>query len=520
MAAIMRDGVAPLASAGYDTPRILGLTASFVNGSLKGIEKKRRGLEARMLSTLHSPTVSPHLELEDFIHVRWAIDSTQFETIADIRHKVIELLAQSPSMQKDVCRLLSRCEHVYSELGAEAMNYYLSVEIERDVLAKIQQLEEMSDKAAQNFATVLKSQLPEMRVARRMLITRLREGGVLPSHSPKLQRLLELIENNDGEARHRQIVFVEQVALVWPLAKQINDRLKGLVRCGTVAGVGSQSESERSRELDSFRAGVKTCLVATAALEEGIDVPECRYVYRFSHLPTTKAHIQGSGRARHKNAQVYYFENSPEVEVKREKHLTTVARNNILRLSKPELDEASVKMSVTVSDRHPYPFNSRPYVIGSVSDETPAGEVNVFNCKGLFNTFCSMALGKTVSPKRDLFVYLPSSATSSDQQRKVLIQVRYPTPHGWAVKSKDEFDSFWNGVDLSMVFDSERGANKTEREKEEMCWVYLVVIDLRDRGYLDAHNRLCSSPEVRWQIKRSCNLGGGVGSKDVSWFGV
>ena len=48
MAAIAKDGIWPSVKAGMPAPRILGLTASFCNGSLKGIEKKRGQLEETM----------------------------------------------------------------------------------------------------------------------------------------------------------------------------------------------------------------------------------------------------------------------------------------------------------------------------------------------------------------------------------------------------------------------------------------------------------------------------------------
>ena len=63
MAVVMRDGVAPFCQKhGIDQgPRILGLTASFVNGNLKNIDQKRQQLEALLLSTIICPAVQERI---------------------------------------------------------------------------------------------------------------------------------------------------------------------------------------------------------------------------------------------------------------------------------------------------------------------------------------------------------------------------------------------------------------------------------------------------------------------------
>lgn len=75
--------------------------------------------------------------------------------------------------------------------------------------------------------------------------------------STKLVRLLELINelftsNNNGS--YRGIVFVERVALVSSLAKQMNDVLAPRdIRCGAVAGTGLQNQSDLQNQLESSK---------------------------------------------------------------------------------------------------------------------------------------------------------------------------------------------------------------------------------------------------------------------------
>ena len=57
-AAIMNDAYHPSARMALPCPRILGLTASFVGGALKGIEQKRQELEKLLQASLFSPDLS------------------------------------------------------------------------------------------------------------------------------------------------------------------------------------------------------------------------------------------------------------------------------------------------------------------------------------------------------------------------------------------------------------------------------------------------------------------------------
>ena len=57
-AAIMKDAYHPSALTAEPCPRILGLTASFVGGALKGIEQKRQDLEKLLQASLFSPDLS------------------------------------------------------------------------------------------------------------------------------------------------------------------------------------------------------------------------------------------------------------------------------------------------------------------------------------------------------------------------------------------------------------------------------------------------------------------------------
>ena len=100
-------------------------------------------------------------------------------------------------------------------------------------------------------------------------------------------------------------------------------------------------------------------------------------------------------------------------------------------------------------------------------------------------------MGANVQPKKDLFRYCDttSSSKSSNQERRVLISVRFPTPHGWQCIDQGDYQSFWKGVPMESIFPADRSSHKTGAAREEMCFVYLACVQLREKGYLNDHNK-------------------------------
>lgn len=498
MAAVMRDAVAPVLVTGKTTcPRILGLTASFVNGNLRNMEKKRRDIESLLQSTIFCPNVKAKLEDDRFIYVPWKRNKN-----ADIHKQAIEKHVENAVNQtgrvKDVRKIINRCSHVFEQLGTGALFFYIDKVIVQQIIEKANSMKDYDDRSTL-YARRMLSGLDELKMELNVLAQTLGTDPLLKeaaTRSSKVEELLKLLKQifDTNGSEYRGIVFCEQVALVSTLTKELNDALGAIrIRCGAVAGTGSQSERDRQQQLDKFKNGNIRLLVATASLEEGIDVPECAFVVRFNFIATTKAHIQGAGRARHPNAVIYYFDNNPVGERRKEASMKTTAKNSTLSLSDQEIRTAAGAMSTQIDLRHPFPFPS----LGAA--ESNDGQVNVFNCKQIFNQYCSIMLGTSIQPKKVLYKY-----SNQPGDRNILKSIRYPTPHGWHKLSAEDFQIFWGGVDFDEVFSAERSKRKSASEKEEMAFVYLVAVELRKQGFLNRNNR--PEKSLQFDTKRRCSL--------------
>ena len=496
MAAVMRDAVLPFYNDNncHGVPRILGLTASFDNGNGKSLAEKRRKLEALLQAKILCPRVESRIEDDSYISVSWErnpfIDDHK-QSIAEHVSVALEPFAKI----KEMAKVIRRCSHVYEELGLKALFCYIDKVIICQINEKIRGLEELiGDTASIDLASKLQREMPHLQKVLAQLNDSLETETKLHQFdevSDKADRLVSLVSDilEQHENAYRGIIFVEQVALVSTLALLLNEKLSDH-SFGAVAGGGYQSKSDRDKQLRKFDVGELDVLVSSAALEEGLDVADCGFVIRFSSVATTKAHIQGSGRARHRNAKIYYFENNPTIERQKEASLNATATNHSLSLNTQQMKDAATSMAQKITWRHPYPFNSNE------------GQVNVFNCKQIFNTYCSMVLGETVKPKQDLFRY----QYHKPGEPKIIERIRFPTPESWKEKNTKHFEEFWQDVNVEELFSGGDSGTKSKKtsEKEEMMFVYMVVVHLREQKYLNCHNR--PDPIQQIQTRRCCKL--------------
>jgi endoribonuclease Dicer len=499
MASLMNDAYWAAKDKGAAVPHILGLTASFVAGAIDDLAGKRQALETLMDSQIFAPEVPvEYCGTPTFHTVAYLPDA--LENYQELASDKVDVLLSSfegePIQVKDRKKIVNHAAHVLVEGGMSAFLFYLGESVAYQLQGIAQNLAEMSDenaKACRHKANELCKILPELRRRLKEGARGLQEDGQLtsaPFVSAKARRLLELVEDNlkrhASQAQYKGIVFVEQVALSFPLAYLLNQHFERPdcvgaacgVRADVISGVGTMSSSQRSAVLERFKKGEVRILVATAAIEEGLDVSDCQFVVRYSHFNVPKSHIQGTGRARHRKAEIYYFENSPDAECFKAAEMKLVAQDPSLALC--EADRTQLARESLRSIEGFYPF-------GQGSD---GGVVNIYNCVQIFTEYCSKVMGQGLNLRQSkIEVYRTEKVRAFPlEEREYLALVRYPSPDGYQEVSFEDVGAHWGDRAVMDVLMPGR-ALESMADKERHRFLYTVVVRMRLAGYLTDANQ-------------------------------
>uniref|UniRef100_A0A6T0E1R0 RNA helicase n=1 Tax=Chrysotila carterae TaxID=13221 RepID=A0A6T0E1R0_CHRCT len=395
MASIMKEFYWRAKHGNSDVPRILGLTASILHGKLKGIENKRRKLETILDAAVYKPpsyALSEDDTLKKYERVQskscgFDVDQVQLQ-LRECFVRFSDRLKQSSRIRVHSGKAFASGIYVVVQSGMCALAHYMGecilYQLQREEELRLERMAaastaefaermtgrdtavELTKSAAEAELTTMKRFfLNERRKFKEVAAILLSDEDVLPQlvpqFTPKCLDLLDILEthlaprevphgtSSDSAEEHMSsgskslsaqprglaIVFVERVALTWPLAHAITQYFtqKSLgLKAEPVSGSQGMCAKEREAALTKFKQGEVHVLVATAALEEGIDVADCRLIVRYSEFQTTKSHIQGSGRARRSDAKLFYFENDPQEEMAKEKLMAECAQNVSLEL--------------------------------------------------------------------------------------------------------------------------------------------------------------------------------------------
>ncbi|CAF1174718.1 unnamed protein product [Adineta ricciae] len=138
--------------------------------------------------------------------------------------------------------------------------------------------------------------------------------------SPKVFKLLERIMQQQitKHTSGRCIVFVERVYTAAVLSEVVSDlistfeppwntklRVKHVTGFKTTFSEKSMTAHSQLATINEFRKGDINILIATAVVEEGLDIPTCDLVIRFNKPNNFSSYMQSKGRARAKQHASY-----------------------------------------------------------------------------------------------------------------------------------------------------------------------------------------------------------------------
>ncbi|KAL5044625.1 hypothetical protein BDW71DRAFT_215654 [Aspergillus fruticulosus] len=306
-----------------DVPKILGLSASpVISGPLT-----LRTIEKNLDSICKSPTrhYSQLLEfasLPSFQIQKYSEDATQTEPglLTELR-KLVQATPDKGADKKHMkllFELIAASETVNAQLGNWAATRYMTASIKHLKKRSRENAEMRLNSSGQTDFT--------MDILCR-LGTLAQESPLTENHqmSPKCLCLLRTLLRAYSE-RFCGIVFVKERSTVFALKAVIENyppatgrfrcgsfvglsNIRGFSRFGDLNGAGHQAES-----LLKFRAGDLNLIIATDALEEGIDVPACNTVVSFDRPANLKSFIQRRGRARQKDSMFINIVGNTESE--------------------------------------------------------------------------------------------------------------------------------------------------------------------------------------------------------------
>lgn len=373
----MRDFYMPKLSSRCEVPHVLGLSASpIMNSSILSLEKIEQGLNAICRTPkIHRAELLRQVKLPETRRVLYMPESKPEDleyataTLASL-HKVykeldirddpyvrkLRLENTERSLRKLKKAFMSRgtyCQDQFKtlcmtskvicqELGEWAADFYIS-----SAIARFTNIAESAAGYLERFdleeKAYLAAALKKVQVA-----TKASRRSVSDKVDKFINTLVEVYQPGISG-----IVFVRQRATVAVLAHilSIHPDTKDLFSVGTFVGtsqdtrritnIGDMLDTQnQDKALEDFRNGTINLIVATSALEEGIDVPACNTVLCFNNPDNLKVLVQRRGRARsHESKLILMFDGENDKVDKWlefEKHMKQVYADDMRKLKEIE----------------------------------------------------------------------------------------------------------------------------------------------------------------------------------------
>ncbi|KAH8771438.1 hypothetical protein BGZ57DRAFT_764452 [Hyaloscypha finlandica] len=321
-------------------PKILGLTASPI---VRSKPEELRIIEANLDSVTKTPRINrqelnQHVHIPELIEIVYSEDclgskarSSTLELLLDrvqdtenqcLKYKLCLLSAEetaglskssltvrnwSTSAQEQLKRFSARSRYIQQELGSWASEYYITATISRVTSSMHLRQNARLDWKDEERIHILNA-LGKIRVVESL------NPPSLQNISNKCDSLCQFLKGAYSKD-FRGLIFVEQRVTAIALCQLLSEHpeTKNLFSSGTFVGTSTNQSRKteiadlldqkcQNEVLKNFREGSKNIIIATSALEEGIDVSACNVVICFNKPPNLKSFIQRRGRARHEKS--------------------------------------------------------------------------------------------------------------------------------------------------------------------------------------------------------------------------
>ena len=317
-------------------PRVLGLTAALIQGKCRAFEVEKRITQLEKVLQCRAQTSQDLVTVHKFAtrpdeHL-FTFNSTQDDQrLINVFTAPIQFLADFPKRSKSsiyetVKDLLVDCSEVLEEVGSTIL-YKLIEECNC-----LNHIESYRSSAPNPMDTALISLCCTHLKIFKQLYNRSDEIFI----TSKMKRLLQILEDfgiKNGESTENSsssipskerlcgIIFVQQRSTALALARVLQLLAKTkphlrYIRCAHIVGHGAtQSQNgpiarradmttaQQQQVLSCFRSHKINLLVSTSVVEEGLDVPQCNLVIRYSLPDGVCSYLQSRGRARASNSQ-------------------------------------------------------------------------------------------------------------------------------------------------------------------------------------------------------------------------
>jgi len=457
--------------AGLSDVKVCGLTASFANVSIKNdAEIKLMKIKQTLQDTMRARLISPQNFQEknrtfEGITVVNCVNEDTKQLIEDAEtfiNNVTRNLDERTKKSELIKLFKNAATHILEELGPRGFElFYYNC-----FLAQAQ--EKIS--SSSDYTSTCRMER-EMNAFYNLILSdyfhiemdKFREKHKNTT-STKYKKLVELIQEQAN--RSKGIIFVERVCLAFPLSILLKQDFPDVHDIYPVTGGGAMCDSRRNTNLDQFRASYQMAiLVATSAIEEGLDVPDCEWVIRYNAFHTTRSHIQGTGRARKDNARIYYLDNDPEKEKAYQAALNHVAKQDI----EPSYEDSEVIKNRFELSRmlYNYPYSSNSNC-----------RLDVANVTAVVQEYIAKVLKSSVSNDK-------LATTEYDPcipGRKFWKSFKYPANNQWITVTKADVDAFWKLIDWGNIPDI---CSLPTTKREQRMFLYFVAMQLIESNLLD-----------------------------------